>query len=158
MGTEDSEIRLSGEVEPISCEPPYGAMTVVYRQAAGELEYLLLHRRHGADYEGDWAFEPPAGGRLPGEDVDACAAREMLEETGLDLAVRRADVGSQDWSIYLAEAREDAEVRLSEEHDRYEWCPLDRAAARVLPERVRAGLIAAAQQIDVGGRKAAVEL
>ncbi len=65
---------------------------------------------------------------------------------------------SPDWFIYSAEAPADAEVRLSEEHDRYAWCPLDRATAPVLPERVRACLIAAAQQIDVGGRKAAVEL
>ncbi len=57
---------------------------------------------------GDWAWGPPAGGRFPGEDVDACAARELLQETGLDMPVRRADVPSQDWPTYLAEAPVDA--------------------------------------------------
>jgi 8-oxo-dGTP pyrophosphatase MutT (NUDIX family) len=134
--------------EPISDEPPYGAMTVVYRRGTGALEYLLLHRPYGADYEGDWAWGPPAGGRFPGEDVDLCAARETLEETGLDLPVRRTDVPSADWFVYLAEAPESAEVRLSHEHDRYEWLPLDRAAARILPERVRACLIEAARTLS----------
>lgn len=133
--------------EPISDEPPYGAMTVVYRRGGRGLEYLLLHRPYGADYEGDWAWGPPAGGRFPGEDVGLCAAREMLEETGLDLPVRRAHVPSPDWFVYLAEAPADADVRLSHEHDRYEWLTLDRAAARVLPERVRTCLVEAARTI-----------
>lgn len=128
---------VPSEEEPISDEPPYGTMTVVYRRGTGGPEYLLLHRPYGADYEGDWAWGPPAGGRFPGEDVDLCAARETLEETGLDLTVRRADIPSPDWFVYLAEAPEGAEVRLSHEHDRYEWLTLDRAAACVLPERVR---------------------
>ncbi len=148
MSREEDETRLSGEVEPISDEPPYGAMTVVYRRGASGLEYLLLHRPYGAGYEGDWAWGPPAGGRFPGEDVDLCAARETMEETGLDLPVRRADVASPDWFIYLAEAPADAEVRLSEEHDRYAWWPLEPAAARVLPARVRTSFLAAAREID----------
>ncbi len=152
MGGEKDEIPLSGEVEPISDEPPYGAMTVVYRRGAVGLEYLLLHRPYASEYEGDWAWGPPAGGRFPGEDVESCAAREMWEETGLDLPVRRADVVSSDWPIYLAEAPADAQVHLSHEHDRYEWLPLEQAAARVLPERVRASLIAAARELAVDGR------
>ena len=154
MGGEGDETRLGGEVEPISDEPPYGAMTVVYRHNAGGLEYLLLHRPYGAGYEGDWAWGPPAGGRFPGEGADACAARELLEETGLDLAVRWAVAGSPEWSIYLAEAPEGAGVRLSEEHDRYAWLPLDRAAARVLPMRVRDSLVAAAREVDADAREA----
>lgn len=141
-------MRLSGEAEPISDEPPHGAMTVVYRRSTGGLEYLLLHRPYGADYEGDWAWGPPAGGRFPGEDVDLCAARETLEETGLDLPVRRAQVPSPDWLVYLAEAPQGAEVCLSHEHDRYEWLPLDRVAARVLPMKVRTCLIDAARELD----------
>ncbi len=66
------------EAEPISDKPPYGAMTVVYRRGAGRLEYLLLHRPYGAEYEGDWVWGPPAGGRFPGEDVDLCPAVRVL--------------------------------------------------------------------------------
>lgn len=70
---------------------------------------------------------------------------------------RRADVVSPDWPIYLAEAPVDAQVQLSQEHDRYEWLPLEQAAARVLPERVRASLIAAARELAVAARKASAE-
>lgn len=140
---------MTGEVEPISVEPPYGAMTVVYRRSARGLEYLLLHRPFEAAYQADWVWGPPAGSRLSGEDADVCAARELLEETGLDLAVRRAGVASSDWSIYLAEASPDAIPRLSHEHDRYVWLPLDRAAECVLPDRVRRSLVDAAGKLDV---------
>ena len=133
--------------EPISDEPPYGAMTVVYRRGSRGMEYLLLHGPYGVDYEGDWAWGSPAGGRFPGEDVDLCAAREILEEAGLDLPVRRVYVPSPDWFVYLAEAPADVDVRLSHEHDRYEWLTLDRAAARVPPERVRTCLMEAARTI-----------
>lgn len=140
---------MTGEVESISYEPPYGAMTVVYRRSARGFEYLLLHRRFEAAHQGDWAWDPPAGNRLSGEDADVCAARELLEETGLGPAVRRADVASSDWLIYLAEAAPDAIPRLSQEHDRYVWLPLDRAAECVLPERVRRSLVEAAGSLGV---------
>jgi 8-oxo-dGTP pyrophosphatase MutT (NUDIX family) len=92
---------------------------------------------------GDWAWGPPAGEREPDEDADACAARELLEETGLAVPVVRTDAGNPVWLVYLAEGAADA-VCLSAEHERCVWLPLGEAAARTAPEAVRAGLLRAA--------------
>ena len=82
-------LRTTWDGLPISEEPPFGATVVVYRHNGARLEILLLHRaHHGPDYVGDWAWTPPAGSRLPDEPIEACARRELLEETGLDLPYR----------------------------------------------------------------------
>jgi 8-oxo-dGTP diphosphatase len=47
----------------------------------GEVEVLLVHRPH----RGDWSF--PKGKREPGETDEACARREVWEETGLSCAL-----------------------------------------------------------------------
>jgi 8-oxo-dGTP pyrophosphatase MutT (NUDIX family) len=122
---------------PVAQERPFGASVIVYRQAEGGLELLLLHRAHGGpDFEGDWAWTPPAGARQPGEEPDAAAARELLEETGLRLPMRRICDGSGDWLVYAAEAAGDCSVVLDAEHDRFEWVPAERAPARCRPEQV----------------------
>lgn len=47
-----------------------------YRQTESQAEFLVLHRAHsGPDYEGDWAWTPPAVARQAGEEIDACAAK-----------------------------------------------------------------------------------
>ncbi len=128
---------------PVSDERPHGATVVVYRRVAGSLELLLLHRaHHGPDYEGDWAWTPPAGARFPGEPVDACARRELREEAGLDLDVQPIPCGTPDWQVYLAEAPPTVAVDVSNdpEHDRYEWLSPSDAVARCLPTRVAEAL------------------
>jgi 8-oxo-dGTP pyrophosphatase MutT (NUDIX family) len=123
---------------PISREAPFGTSIVVYRQGAYGVEFLLLHRaHHGPDYDGEWAWTPPAGSRLPNEPVDECARRELMEEAGLALPVQAADLGKESWAIYYAEAASDQVVTLLDvEHDRFEWVPLEVALARCLPEVV----------------------
>lgn len=122
---------------PVSREKPYGATVVVYRRVGDRYLYLILHRKHeGPDYEGDWAWGPPAGCRLPGEPIDDCACRELWEETGLRLPLSDAGYGSEDWRVYMAEAPAGAIVTLSPEHDRYLWLPAEEAAARCLPPLV----------------------
>ena len=57
---------------------------VIYRQnRRGEIEVLLIHRPH----QKDWTF--PKGKREAGETDEACALREVEEETGLRCALER---------------------------------------------------------------------
>jgi 8-oxo-dGTP pyrophosphatase MutT (NUDIX family) len=123
---------------PVSPDPPYGCSVVVFQGHGSDLQLLMLHRRHnGADYEGDWAWTSPSGARMPGEAVDACAARELAEETGMALPLHRTDCGGEDWCVYWAEAPHDAVIVADSEHDRYEWLAPDEALRRCAPERVR---------------------
>src|SRR4051812_3005278 len=134
---------------PISPEAPFGASIVVYRQGAEGVEFLLLHRaHHGPDYEGEWAWTPPSGSRLPNEPVDECARRELFEEAGLALPMQATDLGSEDWAIYCAKAAPDQVVTLRDvEHDRFEWAPLETAVARCLPDVVGQGVQAVAKTL-----------
>jgi 8-oxo-dGTP pyrophosphatase MutT (NUDIX family) len=50
---------------------------VVVREDSGRLEVLVVHRPQ----HGDWSF--PKGKAEPGESDEACALREVEEETGL---------------------------------------------------------------------------
>jgi 8-oxo-dGTP pyrophosphatase MutT (NUDIX family) len=123
---------------PRAREKPYGATVVVRR---GE-DVLVLHRAHeGPDYDGDWAWTPPSGARLPGESPDECARRELIEEAGLHLELRRVPSGAEDWAYYVADAPDDAEVTLDAEHDAFRWLPVEEAAAVCKPERVASGLL-----------------
>ena len=126
---------------PVSPEPPHGASIVVYRRARDGYEYLILHRAHnGPDYEGDWAWTPPSGARLPGEPLAACAARELKEETGLFLTPRATELGSAEWAVYAVEVDADAPITLDAEHDRFQWIPLAEALQRCRPPVVAEAL------------------
>lgn len=112
----------------VAPEPPYAAAVIVRRRRGERTEFLVLH---SADcppaFEGDWAWSPPKGERLPGESVEACAQRELEEETGLR-PLLRALRSDDDCAWFATEVEPDATVTLSEEHDRYEW--VDAATAR----------------------------
>ena len=136
---------VTADGHPVSREPPHGVTIVVSRAGAHGREWLLLHRAHeGPDYEGEWAWGPPAGARHPGEAVDACARRELEEETGLSLPCRPTTFGDDEWAVYAAEAPADAAVVLSSEHDAFAWLPADAAATRCLPAYVGDTIVAAA--------------
>lgn len=152
MAETTDDFKRTWDGQPISKEPPYGAMIVVYRRTTGPApEFLLLHRAHnGPEFDGDWAWGPPGGARYPGEAIDVCAARELLEETGLPLVVQCVETESADWLVYLAEAPGDADIQLSDEHDRHVWLQFDEAATCIAPEMVRAQFIAAARCLGRG--------
>ena len=133
----------------VASDPPFGASVIVYRRSRGSTEFLLLHRaHHGLDYEGDWAWTPPSGARLPREDPDEGARRELTEETGLNLPLRRSDYDTADWFVYIAEAPFESTVILSGEHDRYAWLSSEEACARCAPEKVAAQIRFVASQLS----------
>ena len=123
----------------ISEEAPHGVTVVVLRRGVGDIgddtEYLVLRRAGAVRIEGDWVWGPPAGVRLPGEDVDACAARELDDRTGLRLPVHRV-TGEPAWAVYWAEAPHGAPITLSIDHDLSEWVSLDEAVRRCRPDLV----------------------
>ena len=116
---------------------PFGAAVIVYRRTP-QLEVLLLHRAaEGPDYEGDWAWTPPAGARFPAEPIDDCAARELHEEIGLDFVPELVEVAqTTGWAIYAAEVSSDVPIQLDSEHDRYERLAVAAAVERCLPASV----------------------
>ena len=130
-------------------DPPFGATVVVYRRTP-DLEVLLLHRAgNGPDYDGDWAWTPPAGARFPAEPIDDCASRELHEETGLDLEPQRLDGDvARTWELYLLEVPHDVGIRLDAEHDRYEWVAADVAVARCQPAVVSEGVAQAVAKLQ----------
>ena len=132
---------------PVSVEPPFGVSVVVWRPAAEGREFLVVHRAHeGPDYEGEWAWTPPAGARLPGEEVAECARRELLEETGLRLDCTPTDCGSAEWEVFVAEAPADAEISLDPEHDRFAWLSASQAERVCLPASVGESIAAVAKR------------
>jgi 8-oxo-dGTP pyrophosphatase MutT (NUDIX family) len=134
---------------PVSPDPPYGCAIVVFRQAGARHELLLLHRaHHGLEYEGDWAWTPPSGARLPGEAPDDCARRELREETGLALPLHATSCGTPEWYAYWAEAPHDARIILDAEHDRYAWLPPGEAVRRCTPDAPRLALARVAALLD----------
>jgi adenosine deaminase len=95
-------------------------------------QILLLQHQHCGTGHTYWWF--PGGGRKPGESDEACVAREIVEEVGLDVRVERSLSLPQDWRggyhvVYLCTPLS-GEVRLgTEEEGRtligFRWVPLD---------------------------------
>ncbi|MGD7705161.1 NUDIX hydrolase [Microlunatus sp. Y2014] len=69
--------------EPVP--PRASASVLLLRDTAGGLEVFVLHRHPAMPFAaGTLAF--PGGGREPGDPtIEACAVREVAEETGVDL-------------------------------------------------------------------------
>ncbi len=132
---------------PASRERPHGATVVVASQSPDGWRYLLLHRaHHGPQFEGEWAWTPPAGARFPDEDIAACAARELEEESGLRGMPKPLTVEDVEWAVFeLVVPWGTAVVVDGVEHDRYEWLALDDACSRCLPAVVADSLRLAAR-------------
>ena len=135
----------------IAGDNPTGSTVVVRRRgAAGQVEFLLLHRNaKGPEYEGDWAWTAPAGCRQPGEPVYPAALRELAEEAGLvglrpwavDLSWNKPP-STTHWAVFAVDVPSDIRIDLVDpEHDRYGWLPAAEARQRVRPEFVAAAQV-----------------
>jgi ADP-ribose pyrophosphatase YjhB (NUDIX family) len=127
-------------------EPRVGVGVVALRrlpEAAGALEVLLI-KRGKPPALGAWSF--PGGSQELGETVVACAARELLEETGVRL---RHDGGAGVTSAGLARptafAAADVMERAADGRLRYHYAIVEVAG---VPEDPRAELRVGADAAD----------
>jgi len=121
----------------ISCGGP------VYRETDGRREYLLLFRspRPGLEQE-SWHL---AKGTLnPDETLEACALREIREESGVEAGVegylgtlhgRWTDTTGKlfDKTVhyFLCRYLRDGDAPMDDEHDRVDWLPVEEALERL---------------------------
>ncbi|CAG7915103.1 hypothetical protein SSCS72_02924 [Mammaliicoccus sciuri] len=122
----------------VSEEPPYGAVIIIYKIVNGKILYLVLHRAHkGENYEGRWAWGPPSGARFPSENIYTCMARELYEETGLIVNHKELDNKGRDWYIFYGEVPNETNIKLSLEHNKYNWLDFEDAIDICSPEVVK---------------------
>ncbi len=100
-----------------------------------EGQVLILREASAETYSGNTQsgrYQLPGGKLDPGETFEACLKREVLEETGLDIELgepllvgewRPVVRGAQQQiiGVFVAATAKTEEVRLSGEHDGYEW-------------------------------------
>ncbi|HWA15225.1 MAG TPA: NUDIX domain-containing protein, partial [Gemmatimonadales bacterium] len=122
--------------------------TYVLRTGPAGLEVLVLRRGNKGRNQGSW--EIVHGTIEPGEKPVAASLREMREETGL-VPARHYNLSRVE-SFYRHTADEigfipifvafvdQGEVKLSDEHDAFEWLSLHAAGNRVAWPRERRGL------------------
>lgn len=128
--------------------PLVGSAVIVYRQSGGDLEFLILHRTDsGPDFEGDWAWGPPAGHRKEEENAFECAERELFEETRLALDLRETNHGLEKFKVFVARASHEDVVILSKEHDRFEWADLETVLTVCKPKRVASNFVQVARDV-----------
>ena len=132
---------------------------LVLRGSTEELEVLCLRRAPGGRSPGSW--EAVHGHIDPGETPVATAVRELKEEAGLE--PERLYNLSQIESFYrhgqnevvlipvlAAFVARNAKVRLSEEHDEYEWLRPQAARVRMSWPRLRREIGHAIRLVGLG--------
>jgi len=95
-----------------------------------EGKFLLL-RRSAESKTNAKRWEPPGGKIEPGERLDEALRREVLEETGLQIAINRL-LGAIDFELPAIKVAclimeghlTSGDIRLSSEHDAYRWLHL----------------------------------
>src|SRR5580700_7814132 len=115
--------------------------TVLYRIVEGMVEVLLVHPAGNYNRRAPWGI--PKGAPDAGEDLEATARRETLEETGVVVAGPMADLGYVDYTrskkrvhAYAARAPEDAQARCASwEVDKVEFIELTRARRIIHPDQ-----------------------
>jgi 8-oxo-dGTP diphosphatase len=111
--------------------PVFYLSSAVFAQRGGQ---ILLLKRAGGEMTGGWYL--PGGALDPGETIEQCAARELLEESGLVptgplvcVAVAHMHVyGADSLQVLYAADCDEGDVVLSHEHSAFRW--MDPAAYR----------------------------
>ena len=107
-------------------ETPLKESSVVILQLKGTDKILFLMRREG------WCL--PGGKFDDGEDMLHCACRELLEETGIDIADstgtynylgEQLAVNGRIVHVFFNETDSD-KVKISDEHSAYKWISLNK--------------------------------
>lgn len=100
---------------------------------------LLLKRDSSSDYPGHWCI--PGGKAKEGETPLDVAHRESKEECGTVEGQRFAHFHSRDgahhFHTYLLAINNPFEVKLSKEHDDFEWTPLEKVNGMKLHPKFR---------------------
>ncbi len=133
---------------------------LVLRGAGPTLEILCLRRGPQGRSPGSW--EAVHGHIDPGESAVATARRELLEEAGAE-AERLYNLSRVESfyrhttdevaliPVFAAFLRADAEVRISPEHDEFQWLSPEQARARMTWPRVRREIDDAIGLLGSGG-------
>jgi mutator protein MutT len=105
---------------------------------------VLVLRRSAQSKNNAGLWDLPGGKCEPGEAMDAALAREVAEETGLHVRLKRlvgtaqAELDDRVVAYLITEAETvGGELRLSSEHDEYEWRAPHKLAERTFPEQFR---------------------
>lgn len=116
--------------KPYHTTPAYIGVKVVVLNNEGK---ILIVRRSETDYSRPFAWETPGGALDDKEDPAEGAAREVKEETGVDikdavpfhtLTTFEQD-GDKVVMIFYKAFAQNPTVALSYEHDQYKWVTLD---------------------------------
>ena len=127
---------------------------VSWRNGAVQREFLILHPRYagGVDFEGEWAWTPPAGVIEEGEEAYEAARRELREETGLNLACTPLEGFAGPVNVFSTEVPPHLDVVLDDEHDRYLWVSAQVACRACLPSPVATQVAAVAASLNAPRR------
>ncbi len=115
--------------------------TLLYRIVDGAIEVLLVHPAGNYNRRAPWGI--PKGAPDPGEELEATARRETLEETGLDIGGPLVDLGHVDYTrskkrvhAYAAPAPEGVRPRCASwEVDKVEFIEITRARRVIHPDQ-----------------------
>ena len=115
--------------------------TVLYRLVDGTVEVLLVHPAGNYNRRAPWGI--PKGAPDPGEELEAAARRETLEETGLEISGPLVDLGHVDYTrskkrvhAYAAKAPDGAAPRCASwEVDKVEFIEITRARRVIHPDQ-----------------------
>lgn len=114
---------------------------LLFRAHGSELSVLVVHPSGAYNRKAPWSI--PKGELDAGEDAEACARRETLEETGVDVRGPLVALGTIDYTrsrkrihAFAAPLPDGATPRCASwEIDAAEMCALEEARARIHPEQ-----------------------